>query len=115
MPDFSITISNNSNDGIVFYAYDSKNASDTSLMENLPWFKPENSLVQAGTSTEDFLTANVVKSVLDIGFIHYYIFIYDSIKTIPWERIRDEYIVAKRVDFDRWEDLEACNFTIIYP
>jgi hypothetical protein len=45
----------------------------------------------------------------------YYLFNLDSVKTIPWERIRDEQIILKKVIFNSWEEMEACNFTITYP
>jgi len=45
----------------------------------------------------------------------YYLFNLDSIRTIPWERIRDERIILKEVIFNSLEEMEACNFTITYP
>ena len=45
----------------------------------------------------------------------YYLFNLDSVKTISWERLRDERIILKEVIFNSWEEMEACNFTITYP
>jgi hypothetical protein len=114
----SIIIRNNSGEQIVFYKiYSLDAAKDTTLSEEFPW----------GNSIEDFYIikpydnkeVTEIKSnieyVLSDGWYQYYIFNYDSINTIPWERIHDEYIVAKRVDFDTWEELEDMDFTVTYP
>ena len=45
----------------------------------------------------------------------YYLFNLDSVKTISWERLRDERIILKEVIFNSWEEMEACNFIITYP
>ena len=45
----------------------------------------------------------------------YYLFNLDSVRTIPWERIRDERIILKEVIFNSLEEMEACDFTITYP
>jgi hypothetical protein len=57
----------------------------------------------------------VYKDILKTDSITCYLFNYDSIKNIPWSRIRDEKIYVKKVVFHSWEEMEACNFTIIYP
>jgi hypothetical protein len=63
---------------------------------------------------DEFITSNV-KRHLQKGAITYYLFSLDSVRTIPWERIRDERIILKEVVFHTWEEMEACNFTITYP
>jgi hypothetical protein len=52
---------------------------------------------------------------MGVGPNKYYLFNLDSVRTIPWERIRDERIILKEVIFNSWEEMEACNFTITYP
>jgi hypothetical protein len=56
-----------------------------------------------------------IKITLEKGWIKYYLFNYDSVKTIPWKRICDERIILKEVTFNSWEEMEASNFEIIYP
>ena len=118
--DMGINIINNSNIEIVFYTQSIRNAViDTSLNDELPWGNINNIdssyIVLPHTSYLHTYYSKNLKTLLEQGWIHYYIFNFDSIKTISWERIRNEYIVAKRIDFDTWEDLEECNFTITYP
>ena len=61
------------------------------------------------------LYSDGVKINLKMGWIKYYLFNYDSVKTIPWQRICDERIMLKEVRFDTWDDFENCNFEITYP
>lgn len=122
--DLTIQIKNNANETIVFFApissigKTSKNV-DTTLTKEFPWgdatnIANENIIKPYSMGLETYFTYHI-QDVLKRGFMHYYIFNYDSLISIPWERIRDEYIVAKRVDFDTWEELEAVDFTITYP
>jgi hypothetical protein len=57
---------------------------------------------------------NVMQSYLKKGWRKYYLFSYDSIKSIPWERIRNERIILKEKTFYSWEDMENHNFKITY-
>lgn len=122
--DLTIQIENNTNETIVFFAPiepvgKTKEAFDTTLTEEFPW-GDINSITNQyivkpkSIGIETYFTYHM-KDVLNRGYMQYYIFNYDSLITIPWERIRDEYIVAKRVDFDTWEELEDANFTVTYP
>ncbi|MDR1172670.1 MAG: hypothetical protein LBL24_09475 [Bacteroidales bacterium] len=52
---------------------------------------------------------------MEKGWIKYWLFNYDSVNTIPWERICAERIILKEVTFNTWEDYERCNFEIAYP
>ena len=70
------------------------------------------SLILRGDTFHKFLGT---QSNLKIGWIKYCLFNYDSVKTIPWQRICDERIILKEVRFDTWEDFEKCNFEITYP
>jgi hypothetical protein len=56
-----------------------------------------------------------IQTTLQKGWIKYWLFNYDSIRTIPWQRICEERIILKEVQFDTWEDFERCNFEITYP
>jgi hypothetical protein len=56
-----------------------------------------------------------LKTALEKGWIKYWLFNYDSVNTIPWERICAERIILKEVTFNTWEDYERCNFEIAYP
>lgn len=112
--DMEVRIINNSEEDIIWYSYSSM-PKDTTLMDNFPWYKSQDILINSGSSDVEQTETELLQSVLVNGYKRYYIFNYDSVSTIPWERIRDEYIVAKRVDFASWEKLEECNFTITYP
>lgn len=122
--DLTIQIKNNTNETIVFFAPiapvgKTNEAFDTTLTEVFPWgdassIANENIVKPNSIGLETHFTYHM-QDVLNQGFMHYYIFNYDSLISIPWERIRDEYIVAKRVDFDTWEELEAADFTVTYP
>ncbi|MCB9292373.1 MAG: hypothetical protein H6559_04465 [Lewinellaceae bacterium] len=43
-----------------------------------------------------------------------YLFSRDTIGQVPWQRIRDEYLVLRRYDLTL-EDLEALDWTVEYP
>jgi hypothetical protein len=55
------------------------------------------------------------KASLEKQPVKYFIYDYDSVRLLPWERIREERIILKEVTFNTWEELEACDFTITYP
>ena len=59
--------------------------------------------------------SDAVKFNLRRGWIKYYLFNLDSIRTIPWNRICEERIILKEVTFNSWEDFERSNFEITYP
>lgn len=122
--DLVIQINNKTSEKIVFFtpiepvgktvAY-----FDTTLTKELPWGNINSIDTKDIVNPESVGSATYfsyhVKDVLNRGWLHFYIFNYDSLMAIPWERIRNEYIVAKRVDFNSWEELEKSNFTITYP
>ena len=68
-----------------------------------------------GEAFEDGFNSAGIQTTLQKGWIKYYLFNFDSIKTIPWERICTERIILKEVTFNTWEDFERCNFEITYP
>ncbi len=113
--DLTMTIKNESSDKILFYSYIT-NPKDTTLMNSFPWYNIESSVIKPNESREENFSSSTMINAFEKGYSEqYYFFIYDSIKKIPWQGIRDEYIVAKRVDFDAWDEMEAVDFTITYP
>ena len=102
--DAEMIIENNSNDTIVYAFYVS--GSFENSKENY-W--------RNNYSKSTIFPNNFTIHELNIVRCKYYLFNLDSIRTIPWERIRDERIILKLVIFNSWEEMEACNFTITYP
>ena len=112
-----LIINNNSDIELVFYrGYKSQTVLDTTLNIDYPWHNEVTDfyIIKPHSFKEVREVKSNLEYILSRGWYQYYIFDYDSIKTIPWEQIRDENIIALRVDFETWEDLEVCNFTITY-
>jgi hypothetical protein len=100
-----IIIENNSNDTII-YAFYFSNYTLANTKDNYWGHDYSKSAISPNSfSINEF---NIVPRT-------YYLFNLDSIRTIPWERIRDERIILKEVIFHSWEEMEACDFTITYP
>ncbi|NOQ27307.1 MAG: hypothetical protein GQ564_18250 [Bacteroidales bacterium] len=114
--DSAIELINNSDEDIIWCGYDHLIISDTSQLNgSFPWREVENDkIVKSASYSYEFYSGNM-KDLLNDGWLQFYFLNYDSVATIPWERIRDENIILKKVYFETWEDLEACNFTITYP
>ncbi|NOQ27308.1 MAG: hypothetical protein GQ564_18255 [Bacteroidales bacterium] len=112
-----LTIINNSDEDIIWFNVDHIITSDTNYMvETLPWGNNiDNYIITKGNSFSDTFLLGNIKYLLEEGWMQYYLLNYDTVLTVPWERIRDENIILKKVYFETWEDLEACNFTITYP
>jgi hypothetical protein len=108
---------NNSEEDIVRYGVDHRIQSDTTYQIVLfPWGDDvESYKIAKGTSYLYEIYSGSIKDLLNEGFLQYYFLNYDTVLTVPWERIRDENIILKKVYFETWEDLEECNFTITYP
>ena len=114
--DMGINIVNNSREDIVWLGLDDQILNDTSkLVEKYPWRDIEDYVISSGNMITDDFNSDNMKYLLNEGWIMIFLFSYDSIMTIPWDRIRDENIFLKKVYFETWEDMEACNFTITYP
>ena len=77
--------------------------------------KHETYVILSGKIYVRGFNSDAIKDNLRRGWIKYYLFNLDSIKTIPWERICAERIILKEVTFNSWEDFERCNFEITYP
>ncbi|NOQ27915.1 MAG: hypothetical protein GQ564_21340 [Bacteroidales bacterium] len=115
--DGTIELINNSDEVIIWYHISHTFLSDTSkLSEFYPWGDEiENYKIAKGTSFLYDIYSGSIKDLLNQGFLQYYFLNYDTVLNVPWERIRDENIILKKVYFEIWEDLEECNFTITYP
>jgi len=108
--DGKMIIENNSNDTIIYAFYISGPLENTK--ENYWGHNYSKSTIFPNSfAIHEFSTISA-KHVLPR---RYYLFNLDSIRTIPWERIRDERIILKEVIFYSWEEMEACDFTITYP
>ncbi len=113
--DTQIKIINNSNKGVVWYSYSTLD-SDTTLLSQTPWHDAKNALIKANSYTYDNLSSETFMELFEAnGMKSYYFFLYDTVQLLSWDQIRNEYKVAKRVDFDTWEELEAADFTVTYP
>ncbi len=113
-----IIIKNNTDIKLVFYKeYKSLSILDTTLSMDYPWQNGISDfyLIKPYSTKKNREVKSNLKYVLSKGSYQYYLLDFESITTIPWEQIRNEYIVAKRVNFDTWEELETTNFTITYP
>ena len=106
--DGELIIKNNSNDTII-YAFYVSGPIENSKRNYWGYDYSKNTIPPNQYLIDEF---NKDSPVLPIW---YYLFNLDSIRTIPWERIRDERIILKEVIFNSLEDMEACDFTITYP
>jgi len=79
------------------------------------WLERDKYIILRGDTAYESIGIEGIQTNLRKGWIKYYFFNLDSIKTIPWQRICDERIILKEVRFDSWEDFERCNFEITYP
>ncbi|MDA3952622.1 MAG: hypothetical protein PF485_03180 [Bacteroidales bacterium] len=114
--DEAIVLLNNSEEDIVWYFINHHVSSDTTqLVESTPWRDIETKKILIGTSYFYEIYSGSIKDLLNEGFLQFYFLNYDTVLTVPWEQIREENIILKKVYFETWEDLEACNFTITYP
>ena len=118
--DTDFKIVNNSDKNILFTFYFQNNETIDSDKFS-PWgndfeeVKKMRSYIKAHSTYSDRFDSYIIKKHLKTSWIKYYLFDFDSVSTISWERIRDERIILKEVTFNSWEEMEACNFTITYP
>ena len=80
-----------------------------------PWLEYDKYIILRGETYVRGFNSGATKNNLQRGWIKYYLFNFDSVKAIPWERICAERIILKEVEFNSWEDFERCNFEITYP
>lgn len=104
---YYLTVQNNTNDTV--WCYSSYKYPDTSLSESKPllqMIRPESyTRLDSKDKWEDVLPKDTI-----IVFI----FSKDTVDAYSWEDVRTEYNVLKRYDLSI-SDLEAMNWTIIYP
>ncbi|MFC2096280.1 hypothetical protein ACFLQ3_01105 [Bacteroidota bacterium] len=112
-----IALINNSEEDIVRHTLNHKISNDTSiLIELFPWGNDiEKYKIPSKTTYYYGINSESIQYLLNEGWMQFYFLNYDTVLTAPWERIREENIILKKVYFETWEDLEACNFTITYP
>ena len=113
--DVAVSITNNSKEDII-WLFRLETSGDINAIFKNPWGEEYDfSTIHKGCTFVDKWSSDNIKYYLDRGWIKYYLFNYDSIKSISWQRICDERIILKEVRFDTWEDFEKCNFEITYP
>jgi len=112
----AITIKNNSNEDIVWMLC-LERLGDWNETNNInSWLENDMYIIKRGKTYIEFrFSSDALKTNLEMGWIKYCLFNYDSLKTIPWERICAERIIQKEVTFYTLEDFERCNFEITYP
>ena len=106
---------NNSQETIIWGIKAGSNINDTSLWGSIPWEPIEKFAMLPGYVDTVSFGSHSTKEFYNDKCLHYYFFYYDSVATIPWNRIRDEYIVAKRVTISSWEEYEEMDYTITFP
>jgi hypothetical protein len=110
--DASVRIINRSNEDIIWTRY-----YGSDMPSSYPWGDKTNEdvILKDSIGYHYFVLDAVKTNINNTRSMKYYIWTYDSVKTIPWQRICDEHIVLKVVIFNSWEDMGASNFTITYP
>lgn len=108
---------NNTNYTLIVYC-NIREGSDTLLSETTPWpngiEKTENLLKPHSSQTSRFFESHIRNGTLK-GTYNFIFFDADTIKTVPWERIRDEYIVIKRVSIHSMDEFYKYNYVISVP
>lgn len=114
--DSTLFIVNNSQEDII-YQIEFNAPTDTSLFTFSFPLLPENTEHRIiPSSSEVSLSEGFIKFLTDKPeeVLMLYLFSRDTIEQVPWERIRDEYLVLRRYDLTL-EDLEALDWTVEYP
>jgi hypothetical protein len=113
--DTSIRIVNQSKEVIVWCGFN-ESMGDISKTSKFLWGNEvDKYTIHPSDTAYDSFYSGSIQTILERGGRKYYLFNYDSVMTIPWERIRDERIILKEVTFHSWEEMEAADFTITYP
>jgi hypothetical protein len=114
--DMFLKIINNSEQDIVWLFVFGKNFNQIDTYYWGDKDKTDDDLILSGK--EDiygFYSGNMTFNLKKYKSISFYLLNYDSVMTVPWNRIRDERIFLKEITFNTWEDFEACDFKIVYP
>lgn len=112
-PDITLVIRNNSNDSIVEYR-EYAELTDTIFQEFSPFTSDQSIELGSIPPQEEIEIPEETERLSRFGAIHIYIFDKDTLKTVSWDQIRDDYNVLRRYDLTL-EDLEAMNWIIEYP
>ena len=94
------------------------NNNDTLLFDSNPFFDEDindERILKIGDTLFEEFNSKKRKRLLSSDMDMHYLFDLDTIKKYSWKEIAEGYKVLKRVDFDTYEDMEKCNFTITYP
>lgn len=110
-----VNIENKSEQTLIWFKYYERMGNPSDESESWWGNYEDDYIIHPFSSVRDSLNSNSQQTILGYGWIKYYLMNYDSLQTIPWERIMEERIYVKEVTFERWEDFEKCNFTITYP
>ncbi len=114
--DSTIEFTNNSDEVIIYYE-EFKKPNDTALNSN-SYFPTSQQIEMASIPADDvvFIEGPYVSlfESLENEVLMIFLFSKDTIDQVPWDRIRDEYLILRRYDLTL-EDLEAMNWTIEYP
>ena len=108
----------NNTDHTLIVHYAIREGSDTLLSETTPWpdgiKKTDNVLEPHSSKISGFFESHIRNGTLK-GSYNFIFFDVDTIKSVPWERIRDEYIVVKRVSIHSMEEFYKYNYVISVP
>jgi hypothetical protein len=114
--DATLTIVNNSTQDIIHSR--SVRYPDTLLRSSISPFGDKGQysrfITPTGTTRAYLTDYRITIESLDSKTLILYLFSADTIEQVPWERIRDEYIILKRYDLTL-SDLDSMNWTITYP
>jgi hypothetical protein len=114
--DSTLTIINKSNEPITNY-WNYYNALDT-LLPNMPFYPSIDQIKEHTIMPGDSLSysGHFVASLQDqqAVVLMVFLFSYDSIRTLQWERIREKYLILERYDLSL-QDLINRNWIVEYP
>jgi hypothetical protein len=111
--DFKMKITNNSNSTIYFY--DSFSYPDTTLrIEYNPVKIPETNSVLPGATRSNRIRCCWESKFEFRDTLMIFIFDETTLKTVPWDTIRKNYMILKRYDLSL-EDLVRMDWRVTYP
>lgn len=93
-------------------------ASDTSLFETTPFpegMQKTDRIVYPHSSNVSRFLENHIRNGIKYGCYRFYVFDVDTLNTVPWERIRNDYKIVKRIDIYSMEDIYRNNNVITIP
>ncbi|MZQ50290.1 MAG: hypothetical protein GT598_14925 [Bacteroidales bacterium] len=111
--DYKMKITNNSNSTIYFY-YSFSYPDTTIRAEGNPLGSPDNYRILSGETITNPMRGSW-EGQFDI-YSTLMIFIFDeaTLKTVPWDTIRKNYMILKRYDLS-YEDLVKMDWRVTYP